>query len=115
MRYLILSYLIPMLLVTLPAENFPLIGTYMENEPCKADTPMDARVTIRATEINSPMGRCKILNFKHEGGMFAVEVECNGPAGNQLIANVKFTPRTDHTIDFADEDQSYRAVLYRCP
>jgi hypothetical protein len=87
----------------------------MENEPCKADTPTDARVTIRAAEINSPMGYCKILNFKHEGDTFTVNVECNGPAENQLMANVRFTPRPDQTIDFADEDQSYRAVLYRCP
>jgi hypothetical protein len=115
MRGLILSYVVPMIFVTLPADNFPLIGSYMENEPCKADTPTDARVTIRATEINSAMGHCKILNFRHERDTFAVDVECNGPAGNQLIANVRFTPRTEQTIDFADEDQSYRSVLYRCP
>jgi hypothetical protein len=115
MRPLLFSYLAPMVLVSLAVENFPLVGSYTENEPCKADTPTNARVNIRASEINSPMGLCKILHVNHEGNAFAVNVECNGPAGNQLVATVKFTPRSDETIDFADGDHSYRAVLYRCP
>ncbi len=61
------------------------------------------------------MAHCKILHVKHEENAFAINVECNGPARNQLVAIVKLTPRPDQTIDFADQDQSYKAVLYRCP
>jgi hypothetical protein len=110
---LIMSSLIPVFALV-AAEDFPLVGTYMDNEPCKADTPAEARVTITLTEINSPMGNCKILNFKREEHNFAVDVECSGPAGNQLVAKVNFTLHADKTMTVMDQDQSYRAVLYRC-
>jgi hypothetical protein len=29
--------------------------------------------------------------------------------------HVNFTPREDKTIDFSDHDQTYKAVLHRCP
>jgi hypothetical protein len=29
--------------------------------------------------------------------------------------DVNFTPREDKTIDFSDQDQTYKTVLYRCP
>jgi hypothetical protein len=72
-------------------------------------------VSITAAEINSPMGYCKILNFRREQNTFTVNVECSGPDRNQLVAKVRFTLRADETIDFADEDENYRAVLHRCP
>jgi hypothetical protein len=99
----------------LHADDFPLVGSYMENEPCKPDSPSASRVTITATEINSPMGLCKILDVKHNGNTFAVHVECSGPAGNQMLGNVNFTIREDQTIDFSDQDDTYKSVLYRCP
>ena len=101
--------------IALRADDFPLVGSYMENEPCKPDSPSASRVTITATEINSPMGLCKILDVKHNGNTFAVHVECSGPAGNQMLGNVNFTIREDQTIDFSDQDDTYKSVLYRCP
>jgi len=98
----------------LAADDFPLVGSYTENEPCKADTPAAGRVTITPTEIDSPMGLCKILEVKRNGNTFAVQVECSGPAGNQMLGNVTFTMREDQTIDFSDQDQSYKSVLHRC-
>ena len=81
-----MSSLIPVFALV-AAEDFPLVGTYMDNEPCKADTPAEARVTITLTEINSPMGNCKILNFKREEHNLAVEcgMQRSGgkPAGRQ--------------------------------
>jgi ABC-type antimicrobial peptide transport system ATPase subunit len=61
------------------------------------------------------MGLCKILEVKRNGNTFAVQVECSGPAGNQMLGNVTFTMREDQTIDFSDQDQSYKSVLHRCP
>jgi hypothetical protein len=101
--------------IALTADDFPLVGSYMENEPCKGDSPTDSRVTITPTEINSPMGLCKVLDVKREGNTFAVHVECSGPAGNQMLGDVKFTIREDQTIDFSDQDGTYQSVLYRCP
>jgi hypothetical protein len=31
------------------------------------------------------------------------------------VGDVNFTLRDDKTIDFSDQDQTYKAVLYRCP
>ena len=99
----------------LAADDFPLVGSYTENEPCTANSPVNSRVTITPTEIDSPMGHCKILEVKRNGNTFTVQVECSGPAGNQMLGNVTFTVREDQTIDFSDQDQSYKSVLHRCP
>ena len=35
--------------------------------------------------------------------------------GCQMLSDVNFTPRADKSIDFSDQDQTYKAVLHRCP
>jgi hypothetical protein len=99
------------------ADDFPLIGIYTENQPC---TSADAggnvsRVRITLTDIDSVFGLCAILEKKRNGNTFAVHVECKGPGGSQMLGDINFTLREDKTIDFADQDQTYKAVLYRCP
>ena len=98
-------------------DAFPLVGTYTENQPCKADgSDADvARVKITPTEINSSLGLCTILENKRQGNTFAVHVECKGPGGSPMLGDVNFTLRDDHTIDFSDQDQTYKAVLHKCP
>ena len=54
-------------------DDFPLVGTYTENQACKAD------------------------------------------GSDPGVSRVKITPREDKTIDFSDQDQTYKAVLHRCP
>jgi len=96
---------------------FPLVGTYTENLACKTDGS-DARVsriTITPRDIDSVFGLCTILSKKREGATFVVHVECKGPGGSQMLSDVNLTPREDKTIDFSDQDQTYKAVLYRCP
>jgi hypothetical protein len=98
-------------------EDFPLVGTYTENQICKGDSS-DAgvsRVKITAEDIDSVFGLCTILNKKRDGATFAVHVECKGPGGSQMVGDVNFTLRDDKTIDFSDQDQTYKAVLHRCP
>jgi hypothetical protein len=98
-------------------EDFPLVGTYTENQICKGDGS-DAgvsRVKITAADIDSVFGLCTILNKKRDGATFAVHVECKGPGGSQMVGDVNFTLRDDKTIDFSDQDQTYKAVLHRCP
>ena len=102
---------------SLSEEAFPLVGTYTENEPCKPDSsnPNVSRVTITSGEIDSAIGICKILDVKREGEKFAVHVDCKEPTGSQLLGDVTFTVHDDKTIDFSDQDQTYKAVLYKCP
>jgi hypothetical protein len=98
-------------------EDFPLVGTYTENQICKADGSDSgvSRVKITLEDIDSVFGLCTILNKKREGATFAVHVECKGPGGSQMVGDVNFTLRDDKTIDFSDQDQTYKAVLHRCP
>ena len=98
-------------------EDFPLVGTYTENQVCKGDGSDSgvSRVKITLEDIDSVFGLCTILNKKRDGATFAVHVECKGPGGSQMVGDVNFTLRDDKTIDFSDQDQTYKAVLYRCP
>jgi hypothetical protein len=98
-------------------EDFPLVGTYTENQICKGDGSDSgvSRVKITLEDIDSVFGLCTILNKKREGTTFAVHVECKGPGGSQMVGDVNFTLRDDKTIDFSDQDQTYKAVLHRCP
>jgi hypothetical protein len=98
-------------------EDFPLVGTYTENQVCKGDAS-DAgvsRVKITVRDIDSVFGLCTILSRKRDGDTFAVHVECKGPGGSQMVGDVNFTLREDKSIDFSDQDQTYKAVLHKCP
>src|SRR5262249_35552980 len=68
-----------------------------------------------ARDIDSVFGLCTILSKKRDGATFVVHVECKGPGGSQMLGDVIFKPREDKTIDFSDLDQTYEAVLHRCP
>jgi hypothetical protein len=32
-----------------------------------------------------------------------------------MLGDINFSLRDDKTVDFADQDQTYKAVLYKCP
>jgi hypothetical protein len=98
-------------------DDFPFIGTYTENQACNPNgsDPGVSRVTITARDIDSVFGLCTILSKKRDGATFVVHVECKGPGGSQMLGDVIFKPREDKTIDFSDLDQTYKAVLHRCP
>jgi hypothetical protein len=98
-------------------DDFPLVGTYTENQACKADgsDPNASRVKITPKDIDSAFGLCSILEKKRDGNTFAIHVQCKGPGGSEMLGDINFTMRADKTIDFADQDQTYKAVLYKCP
>jgi hypothetical protein len=103
----------------LNAQNdFPIVGTYTENVVCKGDAS-DAsvpQVKISTKEIDSSVfGLCAVLERKRDGNKFSVHVECKGPGGAVMLGDVNFTLKDDKTLDFADQDQTYKAVLYKCP
>jgi hypothetical protein len=101
----------------LSEEDFPLVGTFTENRACRGDgsDATVARVKITPRDIDSVFGLCTILSKKRQGATFTVHVECKGPGGSQMLGDVNFTPRDDKTIDFSDQDETYKAVLYKCP
>jgi hypothetical protein len=98
------------------AQDFPLIGTYMQNVPCKGDSSDKAalKVTISAQQIVSNVGVCTILDNKQDGNSYKIHVECKFPAG-PMVGDLTFTPQPNKTVKFVDRDNTYNAVLYRCP
>lgn len=102
--------------VTLADDDFPLTGTYMQNVVCKGDGSDNPalRVKISAKEIVSNVGVCTILDTKHDGDATTAHVECKFPAG-PLVGDITFTLRPDKTVKFVDRDNTYNAILHRCP
>jgi hypothetical protein len=99
-------------------EDFAIAGTYTENQICQGDGSGGnvSRVKISAKEIESSVfGLCTIRDRKREGNKFSVHVECKGPGGAVMLGQVNFTIRDTNTLDFADQDNTYRAVLHKCP
>jgi hypothetical protein len=98
-------------------DDFPIVGTYTENQACKPDgsDPGVSRVKITRRDIDSVFGLCTILSRKRQGATYVVHVECKSPSGSQMLGDVNFTPRDDKAVDFSDQDQTYKAVLYKCP
>jgi hypothetical protein len=98
------------------ADDFPLTGTYTQNVPCKADARDQAalKVTISPRQIVSNVGVCTILEKRQAGKSYKLHVECKFPAG-PLVGDLTFTPQPNHTIKFVDRNNTYNAVLYRCP
>lgn len=96
--------------------DFPLAGTYMQNVPCKGNSADQAalKVTISQQQIVSNIGVCTILDNKHDGASYKLHVECKFPAG-PLVGDLTFTPQPDQTVKFVDRDNTYNAVLHRCP
>ena len=102
--------------LALAEEDFPIAGTYTENRPCAGADASVARVKITASEIDSSVfGLCTILEKKREGNKFSIHVECKGPGGAVMLGDIAFTIKPDNTLDFADQDNTYKAVLYKCP
>jgi hypothetical protein len=97
-------------------DDFPIVGTYTENTPCAAADASTVRVKITAADIDSPiLGLCAILEKKREGDKISVHVECKGAGGASMLGDITFTMRSDGTLDFADQDNTYKAVLHKCP
>jgi hypothetical protein len=98
------------------ADDFPFIGNYTQNVPCKGDgsDPPAVQVKISTKEIVSNVGACTILDTKKDGETVTAHVECKFPAG-PLMGDISFTPRPDKDLDFVDRDGNYKAVLHRCP
>jgi len=97
-------------------DDFPLAGKYTQNVACKGDgtDPPVVKVTISPQEIVSYVGVCTILDMKKNGDSTLVHVECKF-AGGPLMGDITFTPRPDNTVEFVDRDQTYKAILHRCP
>src|SRR5215472_3158362 len=98
-------------------EAFSIAGTYVQNAACKGDGSDPAKMVVRITDsdVHSSFGLCTFVRKEFEGNALKAQMSCNGPAGNLLLGDVRFTVRADKNIDVVDQDHTYNAVLYKCP
>jgi hypothetical protein len=96
-------------------DNFPIAGTYMQNEVCKGSgSNRELLVTITRNAIESNMGYCTILNVKRDHQIIAAQVQCRIPGGQMILGDIIFRLRDDGAIDFEDQDHTSSAVLHKC-
>lgn len=98
-------------------DEFSIAGTYVQNAACKGDGSDPAKMVVRITEadVHSSFGLCTFVRKEFDGNILKAQMSCNGPAGNMLLGDVRFTMRPDKNIDFVDQDHTYNVILYRCP
>jgi hypothetical protein len=99
-------------------EAFPITGTWLENQVCKGDAsdpPADKRIKITATEINSSFGLCTLQDKRRKGDKITVQITCKDPGGGALTSDINFVVRDGKTLDFSDQFETYKAILYKCP
>ena len=101
----------------LAGEEFSIAGTYVQNAACKGDGSDPAKMVVRITDANvhSNFGVCTFVRKEFDGQALKAQMSCEGPAGNMLLGDVRFTLRADKNIDFVDQDHTYNVVLHRCP
>jgi hypothetical protein len=101
----------------LAADDLSIVGVYVQNMACKGDgsDPATKVVRITETDVHSSFGTCKFVKKEHDGNTLAAQMSCDGPGGNILLGDVRFTVRDDKNLDFVDQDNTYKSVLYKCP
>jgi hypothetical protein len=101
----------------LAGDEFSIAGTYVQNAACKGDGSDPAKMLVRIGEndVHSSFGVCTFVRKEYEGNLLRAQMSCNGPGGNMLLGDVRFTLRADKNIDFVDQDHTYNVILHRCP
>jgi hypothetical protein len=97
--------------------NFPIEGTFTQNEACKdvAGKQKFLAVTITPKDVSYAGGVCTIDDKKLDGDTMAMRVTCKFKSGAVLSSAITFMRKDDNTFNMAQQDGTYRAVLYRCP
>lgn len=101
----------------LAGDEFSIAGTYVQNAACKGDGSDPAKMLVRISEsdVHSSFGVCTFVRKEYDGNLLKAQMSCNGPGGNMLLGDVRFSLRADKNIDFVDQDHTYNVVLHRCP
>src|ERR1043165_8154431 len=77
----------------LAGDEFSMAGTYVQNAACKGDGSYPAKMVVRITgnDVHSSFGLCTFVRKEFEGNALKAQMSCNGPAGNMLLGDVRFT------------------------
>jgi hypothetical protein len=101
----------------LAADDLPIAGTYTQDEACKGDgsDPSYLLVKITPKDISYASGVCSIDHAEQEANKTVMRVTCKFLSGAVMGSDISFTARDAKTLDMAQQDGSYKAVLHRCP
>ena len=58
---------------------------------------------------------CTLHDKRRDGSKITAQVICKDPAGGALTSDITFTIRDERTLDFADQYETYKATLHKCP
>jgi hypothetical protein len=97
--------------------DFPIEGTFTQNELCRGDGSQQAflRVKVTAQDVSYSGGVCSIDSKQQDGDHLAMRVTCKFSSGAVMASAVTFTKKDNNTFDMAQNEGTYRAVLHRCP
>jgi hypothetical protein len=98
--------------------EFPIEGTYTQNEMCRGDGSKQefALVKVTAKDVSYSGGVCSIDSKQQDGDSLAMRVTCKFSASGAVMASgVTFTKKDNNTFDMAQQEGTYKAVLHRCP
>jgi hypothetical protein len=101
----------------LASDEFPISGTYTQDKPCAGDgsDPKSVLITITPEEMSYSSGLCSLSDRRRKGNTIAVHATCRLRNEVVMAGEVSFTMRDDNTLDMADQDKNYVAVLHKCP
>jgi hypothetical protein len=97
--------------------DIPIEGTFTQNEPCRGDGSQQKFQVVKITpkDVSYSGGVCSIDDKQQDGNNLSMRVTCKFKSGAVLASAVTFTQKDSNTFDMAQQDGTYRAVLYRCP
>ena len=97
--------------------DFPIEGTYTQNELCRGDGSQQQflRVKVTAQDVSYSGGICSIDSKQQDGDSLAMRVTCKFSSGAVMASAVTFTKKDNNTFDMAQNEGTYKAVLHRCP
>jgi hypothetical protein len=97
--------------------DFPIEGTFTQNEMCKGDGSKQAFALVKVTaqDVSYSGGKCSIDSKQQDGDSLAMRVTCKFSSGAVMASAVTFTKKDNNTFDMAQQEGTYKAVLHRCP
>jgi hypothetical protein len=109
--------LVMLLNCALAEGDFPIEGTYTQNELCRGDGSQQQflRVKVTAQDVSYSGGVCSIDSKQQDGDSLAMRVTCKFTSGAVMASAVTFTTKDNNTFDMAQNEGTYKAVLHRCP
>jgi hypothetical protein len=97
--------------------DFPIEGTFTQNEVCRGDGSKQQFALVKVTpqDVSYSGGVCTIDSRQLSGNNLSMRLTCKFTSGKVLSSGVTFTKKDDNTLDMAQQEGTYRAVLHRCP